>query len=219
MTNECEMATETEERNHQENSEETATDVNVDLPALRSHDRTPVPKPSTKRAHTELSPISHADEQQTDTWKSIEEAIKTSIEAAIRALIQQILNNLKERISETVDTAVAKAKEEILESVAADMTIERKAELQSQCEAEQLETYNRRNNLKIFNKDEKIRKDTNGFPIPEPPESTINSLANYKELRRNCRRQGYINCPSPPCKEGNKPHHRTVLPKNGKNRH
>ena len=115
MTNECEMATETEERNHQENSEVTATDVNVDLPALRFHDRTLVPKPSTKKAHTEISPISAADEQQTEKWKSIEEATKTSIEAAIPALIQQILNNLKAWISETVDTAVAKAKEEILE--------------------------------------------------------------------------------------------------------
>ena len=110
MANECEMATETEERNYQENSEETATDVNVDLPALRFHDRTTVPKPSTKRAHTESSPISDADEQQTDTWKSIEETDKTSIGAAIPDITQQILYILKARISETVDTAVAKAK-------------------------------------------------------------------------------------------------------------
>ena len=54
------------------------------------------------------------------------------------------------------------------------MTIERKAELRSLCEAEQLETYKRRDNLKIFNVDEEIHKGTNGFLIPEPPESTIN---------------------------------------------
>ena len=62
------------------------------------------------------------------------------------------------------------------------MTIERKAELRSLCEAVQLETYNRRENLKIFNVDEEIRKDTNGFPIPEPLESTINKVS---QITRN----------------------------------
>ena len=67
MTNECEMTIQTEERNQQESSEETATNVTIDIPALRFHDKTPVPKPSSKRAHTELSPINNVDEQQTDT--------------------------------------------------------------------------------------------------------------------------------------------------------
>ena len=49
MINKCEMATETEKRNHQENSEKTVPEVNVDLPGLRFHDKTPVPRTSNKR--------------------------------------------------------------------------------------------------------------------------------------------------------------------------
>ena len=56
------------------------------------------------------------------------------------------------------------------------MTIAGKVELRSLCEAENLETYNRLENLENFNVYETIFKTTNSFPVLGPPESTINNV-------------------------------------------
>ena len=101
-----------------------------------------------------LSELSQNCQQQLNRAsraKCVEETTKSSIQVSIPAITQQNLTDLKTSISNSVTNAVIIIKNDILKKLENDQTSsERIAEPRGLCEAEKLETYNRRENIKVF---------------------------------------------------------------------
>ena len=126
-------------------------------PKLRYQGEETPYKRDAKRPFTELSPVSEADDQlnSEDMWKNISEKIRTAINNVIPNIVENIVaevqSTLKATIDHSVEEAVESAKGEIYTKIYNDMGfMEAKVSLRAQCEAEALEQYNRRDNLKVF---------------------------------------------------------------------
>ena len=164
-----------------------------DMPKLKHKDATPTPlkKPGGKRPAVELSQISESDfddklnnlkktvddAMQEAIKKAIPDAVQEAIRKAIPGLIASIKDELKDFIKATVDTSVKEMKNEIVQFVQAETDdIQAKNEAQILCEAELLETYNRRDNIKIFGVNEADAS------RQEPPEVTMQKVIDIAEV-------------------------------------
>ena len=106
-------------------------------------------------------------------WKKIEGAIISSINNAIPNIMKKITAELQSTFQSIVDTAVNQAK--ILEQVSQQIGyVDLKNDLIAKCEAEQLETYNRRDNIKILGLRENVNE--NGEPAGENYQQTIDKV-------------------------------------------
>ena len=152
------------------------------MPTLRPYDQTPITlgerKNSAKRPCTELSPITES-ELGTDIWKRIEATIISSVNNAMNNAIPKMIENIVCELQCTFNTmieaAVKEAKKEIIENVGRDIDfIDIKNEMLTRCEAEQLETYNRRDNVKILGLREDLNE--NGQPLRENLDQTMNKV-------------------------------------------
>ena len=165
---------------------EVETDANKnkdnEMPTLRPYDQTPITpgerRNTAKRPCTELSPINE-NELGTDLWKRIEATIVSSVNNAMNNAIPKIIENIVCELQCTFNTmiehAVKEAKKEIIDNVGRDIEfVDTKSEMLARCEAEQLETYNRRDNVKILGLREDLNE--NGQPLGENLDQTMNKV-------------------------------------------
>ena len=155
-----------------ESSNVVANESGEELPDLQFHDTTPITKSNNKRGYAEMSPI---QEQQinelmgNEVWNTkIEEMIIKSVNNAVPKIIESVITQIQSTMIGTVKQVVGAIKEEIIEQVSQDIqSSELRTTLRARCEAELLENYNRRDNLKIFGLDEKTHVDDKGKTRPK----------------------------------------------------
>ena len=108
---------------------------------------------SGKRACAELSPISEGgsvDAGALDT--NIQQIIQESLKNAIPGIMREIQKQLEASITDIVAKSIETFRKENQENMD---YLEDRSSLKAMSEAEKLEQYNRRDNLKIYNVDEK----------------------------------------------------------------
>ena len=141
---------------------QTEVQFEVELPQLRLYDQTPTADRKTaKRPCTELSPIQESPTKlfTDDMWKQIERTITTNINNAMPNIIENIVCELQCTFQGMIDQAITTAKTEIYAEVKENIDfVDSKIAVRTKCEAEQLENYNRRDNIKILG----LREDVNG---------------------------------------------------------
>ena len=118
--------------------------VTESMPGLRYHDRTPLPKNSVKHLCSELSPLGEGHEgldQKLDELigkffathlPKFATELKKVFEQSIKTLIDEDLKAFKDEVNNRIDHE------------------ERQSTLRSKCDGEVLESYNRRENLRII---------------------------------------------------------------------
>ena len=148
------------------------------MPELRYHDNTPVSKPAAKRPLVEMSPLNESD--VSDNIKSyFDESIKAAFKKAIPEIVAQLISELHELISTEVKKAMGIMKSEIVQEFQAEYDfLSLQSDVKAKCEAEQLESYNRRDNIKIFDVMEKTRQLRLMLKFPR---STFLSHTDYQE--------------------------------------
>ena len=88
--------------------------------------------------------------------------------------IESVITQIQSTMIGTVKQVVGAMKEEIIEQVSQDIeSSELRTTQRARCEAELLENYNRRDNLKIFGLDEKTHVDDKSKTRPESTETTM----------------------------------------------
>ena len=124
------------------------------LPILKFHDQTPVSAPGSKRQCAVLSPCGELDDS--DILNStIAKKIKDAISKSMQKLMPNVLNKFKSQIESiimsTIAEATTKLKAEVLNMVKGEIVnVECRSNLKALSEAELLESYNRRENVKIL---------------------------------------------------------------------
>ena len=127
-----------------------------DLPTLVFHDQTPNPKPDNKSSKISLSPCTEDDEYANKD--SLIKKIKNIISMSMKELVPSIIDQMKKEIATMLKTNYNRTssdwlgiKEDILISLSSGMNqMETRNKLKAQCEAEKLEMYNRRDNVKFL---------------------------------------------------------------------
>ena len=153
--------------------DQTGNHVNGQPPVLRYMDRTPVMKATaSKRSCSKLSPLEE---------RSIEEDIQSTLAPQMPSIIAGIQAEVRNSVSAAINDAIAKLKDEFAQKLTVQ---EERCNLKSLSEAELLESYNRRDNIKVFGMPEVIMDDGK----PEPYTETIKNivkLANKVEINVN----------------------------------
>ena len=109
--------------------------------------------------------------------KTVDDAIKEAMKNATSQLVASVKEEIKEYFKLEIEKAVKDAKDEIMGMMQAESDIlEMKSEAKALCEAEILETYNRRDNVKIFGVQE---TNQNGR---ESPQETISKVIDIAEM-------------------------------------
>ena len=146
------------------------------MPELRYHDNTPVSKPAAKRPLVEMSPLNESD--VSDNIKSyFDESIKAAFKKAIPEIVAQLKSELHELISTEVKKAMGIMKSEIVQEFQAEYDfLSLQSDVKAKCEAEQLESYNRRDNIKIFNVMEQTQQLSTGQIKGESANETIEKV-------------------------------------------
>ena len=151
-----------------------APEQSNNLPTLRYLDRTPMVKPDSKRSRFELSPI----EQSPVTEVTMNEAIAAAVSQTVKQVLPKIVEEVKATINESIKTMIgqlmADMKREILKEMREEaINQQREADLKMLCETEMLESYNRRDNVRIIGVPEASKVDANNRPISEASEETM----------------------------------------------
>ena len=111
----------------------------------------------------------------TDIWEKIEATIVSTINNAFPNIIENIACELECTFNTMIEEAVKKAKKEIIDNVGRDIEfVNTKNEMLARCKAEQLETYNRRDNVKILGLRDDINE--NGQPLGENLHQTMEKV-------------------------------------------
>ena len=119
------------------------------LPVLRFQDQTPMPKINNKRGCAVLSPLEEVSTNE--MTEKIRLTIQESIQTAIPHIISNLTMQLKESIKEMVNDAVQSLKVELTSRIQNTATFsENRSALLTLSEAELLESYNRRDNVRIL---------------------------------------------------------------------
>ena len=139
---------------------------------------TPVAKPDNKRLASVLSPVSENGlPTEEETTKFINNAVHKAIASSIPTIVSQLRSELQTTISAAVAEAIVALKKDLLNEVNEKLVFaEQRSDLKTLCESEQLESYNRRDNLKICGLEEDTRTDETGRMIGEKPEQTITKV-------------------------------------------
>ena len=133
-------------------------------------DRTPLMKASaSKRGCSELSPLEE---------RSMEEVIQSALAAQMPSIIAGIQAEVRNSVSAAINDAIAKLKDEFAQKLTVQ---EERCNLKSLSEAEQLESYNRRDNIKIIGLPEVIKDDGKPEAYAETIEEVV-KLANKIEV-------------------------------------
>ena len=150
--------------------DQTGNDVNGQPPVLRYMDRTPLMKASaSKRGCSELSPLEE---------RSMEEVIQSALAAQMPSIIAGIQAEVRNSVSAAINDAIAKLKDEFAQKLTVQ---EERCNLKSLSEAELLESYNRRDNIKIIGLPEVIKDDGKPEAHAETIEEVV-KLANKIEV-------------------------------------
>ena len=131
-----------------------------ELPDQRYHGTVPITKSNNKRGCAEMSPF---QEQQinelmgNEVWNpKIEEMIIKSVSEAVPKTIESVIIQVQSIMIGTVKQVVGAMKEKLIEQVSQDnQSSVLRTTLSAKCEAELLENYNWRDNLKFFGLDER----------------------------------------------------------------
>ena len=132
-----------------DNSEECFTITeecdNTEFPQLKFRGQTPLIKGNNKRSRVSLSPEELSNENRVNS------SIEAGIQKALEDLIPTIVQKLKKELSETIN-AIVEDKFKTLRAELEDHSNfeRRKIELKALSETEFLQTYNRRDNIKIL---------------------------------------------------------------------
>lgn len=174
------MESETTQTTQAHTSEASSND-NSKQDFIRFHDHTPIPtQPASKRTFLSLSPDGEGGDH---LQQLLDNAIQKAITNALPQFVGQIMKQVETSIQESVQKAVGNIKSEIYDQVAADIDYsEMKIEVLARCEAEKLETYNRRDNIKILGLKEDSILDDQGRPINEKPEVTARKVLELSSL-------------------------------------
>ena len=120
-----------------------------------------------------------------ELWTKIEGSLQNCIRNAIPGIIENVIMELQCSFNAVVNQKINEAKEEIYAKVQNDTDfIDLKNDVAAKCEAEKLETYNRRENVKIVGLREDA--DENGQIVREDMEDTMlkkNELAKSLDNR------------------------------------
>ena len=128
--------------------EHTGNDVNGQPPVLRYMDRTPLMKAgASKRGCSELSPLEE---------RSMEELMQSALAAQMPSIIAGIQAEVRNSVTAAINDAIAKLKDEFSQKLTMS---EERCNLKSLSEAELLESYNRRDNIKVIGLPEVIKDD------------------------------------------------------------
>ena len=127
--------------------EQTGNDVNGQPPVLRYMDRAPLKSGASKRGCSELSPL----EEQ-----SMEDFIHSALAAQMPNIIAGIQAEVRNSVTAAINDAIAKLKNEFAQKLTMQ---EERCNLKSLSEAEILEIYNRRDNIKVIGLPEVIKDD------------------------------------------------------------
>ena len=154
------------------------SEFKVQPPTLRYMDQTPIAKQDPKRKHYELSP--------TDEREELADLIKASVNEAFAVAIPTIVERVKNEVMESMKTLLNKEIEDLKTNIMQEIyrevgNAEERSLLRSLSEAESLEMYNRRENIRIVGFEEVVQRNDRGKPIPEKMETTMKhvvSLAN-----------------------------------------
>ena len=135
--------------------ERSNLDDGLPLPDLRFHDQTPIMRSVGKRLCSELSPLAENDEV---LMGKIESMIKTSLATHLPSFIAQVQSTIDQSIKTLITEHITPFKDEIREELKHQ---ERQNTLQVKSEAEMLESYNRRENLRIIGVEGKVGHEEN----------------------------------------------------------
>ena len=147
----------------QSNNGNVAQDGNVQMPDLKLHGQTPITTNSGKRLCSELSPLSEINDDA--LLKRIESMIEKSMAKFVAEVKLSLEQSVKTLIDEHFKTFKSEMKEEIDQS-------ERHNTLRVKCESEMLESYNRRENLRIVG-----MTSGDGYETNETTEAKVLELA------------------------------------------
>ena len=124
------------------------------LPILKFHDQTPVCAPGSKRQGAVLSPCGELDDSDhlnSTIAKKIEDAISKSMQKLMTNVLNEVKSQIESIIKSTIAEATTKLKAEVLNMVKGEIVnVECRSNLKALSEAELLESYNRRENVKIL---------------------------------------------------------------------
>ena len=137
-----------------EEAEVNHVDETNEPPQLKFQGMTPVTKtPAPKRPCTVLSPIGEVDVEST-----MSKLIEDSFEKSIQKMMPQILQTVKDEVRTTINDIVDAKIEELQNKLSLKIDLEQeKAKLKTLSEAELLESYNRRDNVKILGVEQILR--------------------------------------------------------------
>ena len=117
------------------------------MPDLRYHDQTPLAKPDNKRLCSELSPMM----EESDLTKTVNETIQAVLTSSMPEIMKTIQDQLTVKIKAAVDECLRSLREDITKEVKQTVFYaEERSDLKAKCESEMLESYNRRENVRII---------------------------------------------------------------------
>ena len=126
-------------------------ETEVNLPSepaqLRYQDQTPLGKQDSKRMRSELSPISELSKLD-----NIEKLVEAGVEKSLQKHFSQLSDQLISQMRILLDEAVKSIKTELRSEM-----MENRLELKMKSEAELLESYNRRENIRIIGVPEEFK--------------------------------------------------------------
>ena len=147
----------------QSNNGNVAQDGNVQMPDLKLHGQIPITTNSGKRLCSELSPLSEINDD------ALLKRIETMIEKSMAKFVAEVKLSLEQSVKTLIDEHFKTFKSEMKEEI--DQS-ERHNTLRVKCESEMLESYNRRENLRIVG-----MTSGDGYETNETTEAKVLELA------------------------------------------
>ena len=122
------------------------------IPQIRFQDQTPIPKSSSKRMRVSFSPdLQSASEANNSLNETIESTIEKVLESQIPKIVEKLETSLSAIFKSLINQGLQDIKESVLKETMETIEMEtRKCNLKSVSEAELLEKYNRRDNVRII---------------------------------------------------------------------
>ena len=168
-----------------------------ETPEIETHETTdpqptfpvqmPTPRPTAsgeKRTAVVLSPLTNACENEemvkvieATIQKTVESTIKVSLENSMPIFIAKIQDEVQKTMVTAIDNALAKMKRELQDELMQKInSAVNKTDLKAMAHSEELEQYNRRENLRISGIPEATFIDQNGTTRPETSNASVHKV-------------------------------------------
>ena len=121
-----------------------------------------------KRMRSELSPISELSNLD-NIDKLVEAGVERSLQKHFSQLSDQLINQMRILLDEAVKSIKTELRSEMI-------SMEKRLELKMKSEAELLESYNRRENIRIIGVPKEFKKNKDGKFIGEESEKTLEKV-------------------------------------------